>query len=89
MRYHKKKNIFEVNVVDSVVENDPEKRATIFSDNQRQFFLMLGPHQPKLNLYLQIQKYSFKYLWFDELPHLEYSTVKDATFCYVCCLFPC
>lgn len=50
---------------------------------------MLGPHQPKLNVYPQIANYSFKYSWFEEFPHLEYSTVKDAAFCYVCCLFPC
>jgi len=48
---------------------------------------MLGPHQPKLNVYPRTDKYSFKYAWFEEFPHLEYSTVNDAAFCYVSCLF--
>lgn len=81
-------NVSEVNVVDNAVEHDPGKRTNIISDNQHQHVLMLGPHQPKLNLYPRTEKYSFKYSWFEKFSHLEYSTVKDAAFCYVCCLFP-
>lgn len=81
-------NVSEAEVIDSVVEHDPGKRTKIISDNQRQYLIMLGPHQPKLNVYPRTDKYSFKYAWFEEFPHLEYSTVKDAAFCYVCCLFP-
>jgi len=82
-------NASEVEVIDSVVEHDPGKRTNIISDNQRQYLVMLGPHQPKLNVYPRTAKYSFKYSWFEEFPHLEYSIVKDAAFCYVCYLFPC
>ncbi|XP_060845279.1 zinc finger MYM-type protein 1-like [Rhopalosiphum padi] len=81
-------NASEVEVIDSVVEHDPGKRTNIISDNQRQYLVMLGPHQPKLNVYPRTAKYSFKYSWFEEFPHLEYSIVKDAAFCYVCYLFP-
>lgn len=79
-------NVSEVNMVDSVVEYDPGKRTKIVTHNQRQYLIMLGLHQPKLNLYRRTEKYSFKYSWFEEYPHLEYSTVKDAAFCYVYCL---
>jgi len=82
-------NVSEVEVIDSVVEHDPGKRTKIISDNQRQYLIMLGPHQPMLNVYPRTEKYSFKYSWFEEFPHLEYSIIKDAAFCYVCSLFPC
>uniref|UniRef100_A0A2S2QWJ3 Uncharacterized protein n=1 Tax=Sipha flava TaxID=143950 RepID=A0A2S2QWJ3_9HEMI len=51
--------VSEVNVVDSAVVHDPGKRTKIISDNQRQYLLILGPHQPKLNAYPQTEKYSF------------------------------
>jgi len=76
-------------VIDSVVEHDPGRRTKIISDNQRQYLIMLGPHQPMLNVNPRTEKYSFKYSWFEEFPHLEYSIIKDAAFCYVCSLFPC
>lgn len=43
-------NVFEVNLVDSLVEYDPGKRTKIMSDNLRQYLLTLELHQPKLNL---------------------------------------
>eukprot|EP00102_Acyrthosiphon_pisum_P019681 XP_016656891.1 PREDICTED: uncharacterized protein LOC107882686 [Acyrthosiphon pisum] len=82
-------NLSEVEVIDSVVEHDPGKRTKIISDDQRQYLIMLGPHQPMLNVHPRTEKYSFKYSWFEEFPHLEYSIIKDAAFCYVCSLFPC
>lgn len=81
-------SISEKSIMDSKVEHDPGLRTKIISDNQRQYLIMLGPHQPKLNFYPKRETYRFNPSWYAEYPHLEYSTVKDAAYCFVCCLFP-
>ena len=48
----------------------------------------LGPHQPKLNVLPSDGKNKFCPEWYEEFEFLEYSTSKDAAFCFVCYLFP-
>lgn len=49
---------------------------------------MLGPDQPKLNFYPNREARRFNPSWYTKYPHLEYSTEKDAVYCFVCSLFP-
>lgn len=81
-------NITEKDTVSSKVHHDPGLRGKITSDNQRQYLIMLGPHQPKLNFYPKREAHRFNPFWYTEYPHLEYSTAKDAAYCFVCSLFP-
>lgn len=53
----------ETQIIDISVEHDPGKRTKIVSDTQRQYLIMLGPHQPKLNMYPQQGTHSFNYAW--------------------------
>lgn len=76
------------------VEHDPGKRKSIESSAQRKHLIILGPHQPKLALYpinfeISIKKQNrFTSLWYKEYPHLEYSILNDAVYCFICSLFP-
>ena len=76
------------------ISKDPGSRRKIVTDEDREYLINLGPFQPKLGLYLRNTEipYSkqsrFSSEWFLEFPHLEYSIVKDATFCFLCQLFP-
>lgn len=80
--------------VDYFLEHDPGKRTTVKSSAQRKYLLSLGPHQPKLAKFptntdiSQGKQRQFNSLWFKEYPHLEYSLIKDAAFCFICSLFP-
>jgi len=81
-------------VIDHFLEHDPGNRKTVESASQRKYLVGLGPYQPKLATYpknLDIahgKQNQFSSLWFKEFPHLEYSVVKDAAFCFICYLFP-
>lgn len=80
--------------VDYFLEHDPGKRSVVKTSSQRKYLLSLGPHQPKLakfpkNLDITPGKQcQFSSLWYNEYPHLEYSLIKDAAFCFICTLFP-
>ena len=41
-----------------------------------------------MKISLQEKQCRFSAVWYSSFPHLEYSISKDATFCYVCSLFP-
>ncbi|KAF0764466.1 zinc finger MYM-type protein 1-like [Aphis craccivora] len=81
-------------VIDHFIEHDPGNRKTIESASQRKYLVSLGPYQPKLATYPKNsdiahgKQNQFSSLWFKEFPHLEYSVVKDAAFCFICSLFP-
>ncbi|XP_050538476.1 uncharacterized protein LOC126903939 [Daktulosphaira vitifoliae] len=81
-------NFTEKDTVSSKVHHDPGLRTKITSDNQRQYLIMLGPHQPKLNIYPKREAHRFNPSWNIEYPHLEYSTAKDSPYCFACGLFP-
>ena len=76
------------------ISRDPGSRRKILTNQDREFMVNLGPFQPKLSSYPrkneipQSKQCRFSCKWFDEFPHLEYSVVKDAAFCFVCQLFP-
>ena len=75
------------------INKDPGSRRKILTDDDREFLINLGPFQPKLGLYPRnndiphSKQCRFSSDWFLEFPHLEYSIVKDAAFCFVCQLF--
>lgn len=72
-----------------IIHHDPGLRSRIENDNQRNYLMALGPHQPKLFSYPRDDsKHCFNPQWYTEFEYLEYSTAKDAAFCYVCSLFP-
>ena len=76
------------------ISKDPGSRRRILTDQDREFMINFGPFQPRLGSYprnneiSQSKQCRFSSEWFDEFPHLEYSVVKDAAFCFVCQLFP-
>lgn len=72
----------------SKVEHDPGLRTKIISDYKRQYSIMLGSRQPKLNVYSKQEMHRFNPSWYTEYPHLEYSAIKDAAYCFVCSLVP-
>jgi len=80
--------------VDYFLEHDPGKQSVVKLSSQRKYLLSLGPHQPKLAKFpkkLDItpgKQCRFSSLWYNEYPHLEYSIIKDAAFCFICTLFP-
>ena len=73
---------------------DPGNRPSSLNENQRKYLIKRGPCQPKLPVYptsknIPSGKQSqFSSKWFTTYPYLEYSTSKDAAFCFVCSLFP-
>lgn len=81
-------------IIDKLLDHDPGKRGLVESASQRDYLISLGPYQPKLinfptNCDIQKGKQrQFNPKWFKEYPYLEYSTSKDAAFCFVCGLFP-
>jgi hypothetical protein len=82
------------NIIDHFLEHDPGKRKQVESLSQRKYLLSLGPCQPKLAKYPKNSDISpkkqnqFTSVWFTEYPHLEYSIVNDAVYCFICTLFP-
>ena len=76
-----------------ILEHDPGLRGEVCGDNQREYLIELGPFQPRLHSFPANQdiplgkQNRFSPRWYDEYPHLEYSTKKDAVFCFVCSLF--
>ncbi|XP_050298067.1 uncharacterized protein LOC126740374 [Anthonomus grandis grandis] len=87
----KKRSIYEVDkhVGDNMmILHDPGIRQEIKTDKERDFLIALGPHQPNLRMFPSDGKNRFNSGWYKEYPFLEYSTAKDAAFCFVCFLFP-
>lgn len=72
----------------SMVPHDPGCREPIQNDAQRTYLIELGPHQPILSKFPSDGKNRFNVQWYKEFPFLEYSTIKDAAYCFVCYLFP-
>ena len=76
------------------MEHDPGKRGKISSQNEREFFINMGPYLPKLATFptndnITSGKHNwFSSQWYKEYPYLEYSVHNDAAFYFVCCLFP-
>ena len=72
---------------------DPGLRQLPLHDNQKKYLINKGPHQPKLKRFPQDdngptnKQNKFSAKWYDEFPHLEYSIVKNASFCFTCSLF--
>jgi len=52
--------------------------------NYRKHYIAHGPIQPCLQEYPKTNGRSFRYNWFEKHPWLEYSTEKDAAFCFAC-----
>lgn len=81
-------------IIDKLLDHDPGKRGLVESASQRDYLISLGPYQPKLSTFpinCDISKgkqRQFNPKWIREYPDLEYSTSKDAAFCFVCGLFP-
>ena len=75
------------------IDRDPGSRRNIITDEDRVYMIKQGPCQPKLSRYprnndIPPPKHShFSSEWFNTYPHLEYSIMKDAAFCFVCQLF--
>lgn len=74
----------------TLVPHDPGLRPYFdtISDAQRQYLISLGPHQPILTIFPSDGKNRFNSAWYGEFGFLEYSTVKDLAYCFVCYLFP-
>jgi hypothetical protein len=77
------------------VPKDPGLRPLITTKRQRLYLAQIGPQQPKLFNYPSNEditssnkQNSFTAVWFSQYPFLEYSTEKDAAFCFVCQMFP-
>lgn len=71
-----------------IIPHDPGLRKEVLSDQEKKYLINLGPHQPKLKVFPNDGKNSFCPEWYREFEFLEYSTSKDAAFCFVCYLFP-
>ena len=72
----------------ALVRHDPGLRQKITCDNQRNYLISLGPHQPVLSRFPDDGKNRFNPKWYKAFEYLEYSTEMDAAFCFVCSLFP-
>ncbi|CAB3994785.1 zinc finger MYM-type 1-like [Paramuricea clavata] len=77
------------------VSKDPGLRPLITTKRQRLYLAQIGPQQPKLFNYppneditSSSKQNRFTAVWFSQYPFLEYSTEKDAAFCFVCQMFP-
>lgn len=72
-----------------LVSHDPGLRPNFrdISDAQRNYLLSLGPHQPDLAIFPSNGKNRFNSRWYKEFNFLEYSTVKNTAYCFVCYLF--
>lgn len=62
-------------------------RNPVTSDQQKNYLIKLGPHQPVLRVFPSDGKNRFYSEWDKEFEFLEYSTARDAAFCFVCFLF--
>lgn len=72
-----------------MIPHDPGLRMEgALSEQQKKYLIKLGPHQPILKFYPNDGKNSFHPEWYKEFDFLEYSTTKDAVYCFVCFLFP-
>ncbi len=73
----------------SLIPHDPGSRPQIKNTNQRNYLISLGPHQPTLIRFPKDKQGNrFNPSWYQQFPHLEYSIVKNAAFCFTCILFP-
>ncbi len=84
----------ESDLPDPVLE-DPGLRPLITTKRQRLYLAQIGPQQPKLFNYPSKEDITssnkqnhFMAVWFSQYLFLEYSTEKDAAFCFVCQMFP-
>lgn len=75
-------------ISDNIIIHDPGMRPFKLSTNQKNYLISLGPHQPRLAVFPSDGKNRFNAHWYNEFEYLEYSTIKDSVFCFVCCLFP-
>lgn len=91
-----KLNVLKNNIVldegheeSELAKHDPGQRPKKLTENQKHNLIQLGPHQPQLTSYpLDGKNKRFYPTWYKEFEHLEYSTEKDAAFCFSCSLFP-
>ncbi|CAB4017495.1 Hypothetical predicted protein [Paramuricea clavata] len=77
-----------------VISNDPAERIGVqLSEQQKQYLISKGPHQPVLEKYpcnVMISKSkqnSFSAQWYEKFPYLEYSLSLDRAFCFASSLF--
>ena len=76
-----------------IPSRDPELLPSMLTYVQRKLLVQKGPLQPELSSYprnksiLAGKQAQFSSKWYLIHSHLEYSIVKDATFCFVCSLF--
>ena len=76
-----------------VISNDLAKRIGVqLSDQQKQYLISKGPHQPVLQKYpcnnaiSKSKQNSFSAQWYQEFSYLEYSPSLDRAFCFACSL---
>lgn len=72
-----------------LVKHDPGQRTKSLMENRETYLITLGPHQSQLASFPCDEK--DRRFWpacYKEFGYLEYSTDKDAAFCFVCSLFP-
>ena len=68
-------------ISENLVDHDPALRGEVRKDNQREYLVEVGPFQPRLSCFPtnpdipQGKQNRFSPRWYDENPHLEYSTV--------------
>lgn len=87
--FENKIKVIESSSQNLLVDHDPGNRPLQLSDNQKKYLILLGPHQPRLSFFPKDKEgLRFKGSWYTEFPHLEYSIVKDAAYCFPCSLFP-
>ena len=78
----------------SKVSHDPGCRPKIINNEERMYFIKMGPFQPKLYSFPKNAKMkasrdtcSFSPKWYNDYPYIEYSIEKDMAYCFVCKLF--
>ncbi|CAG9814183.1 unnamed protein product [Phaedon cochleariae] len=70
----------------NLVAHDPGIRQIIENEAQRKFLIGLGPILSSFPVHNEENKFICR--WSKKFPLLEYSTIKDAAFCFICSLFP-
>ena len=72
----------------------PAERIRVhLSEQQKQYLISKGPHQPVLEKYhsnvviSKSKQNSFSAQWYEEFPYLEYNLSLDRAFCFACSLF--
>lgn len=77
------------NATSDLVKHDPGQRSNLLSESQKHYLIQLGPHQPYLaNFPANGKKKRFCPSRYKKFKYVEYNTVKDAAFYFVCSLFP-